>query len=204
MKLAELVTTSQRMAATRSRLEKQEALADLLGRAAADEVPILVSYLSGRTRQEALGIGYATLGPLWSVGAAPVPVLSLADVDGAFADLESISGAGSAVRRVEFLRELFRRATEDEKDFLRRLLVGELRQGSLEGIMVDGVARAPDVPPAAVRRAFMLSGDLSSVAPVALAEGERGLSRFRIELFRPVRPMLAQTAEDVAGALETL
>jgi DNA ligase-1 len=37
-----------------------------------------------------------------------------------------------------------------------------------------------------------------------LEEGEAGLSRFDIQLFRPVQPMLAQTAEDVTQALQEL
>ncbi len=70
MKFVELVETSKRMAATRSRLNKAEYLATLLGTATLDEVPLIVSYLSGTIPQGRVGIGYATLEPLRSVDAA--------------------------------------------------------------------------------------------------------------------------------------
>ena len=79
------------------------------------------------------------------------------------------------------------------RSFLVGLLVGELRQGALEGVMVDAVAARPALPAADVRRAAMLAGDLAARSPAAaLAEGAAGLARFALQLFRPVQPMLAQ------------
>ena len=204
MKFAELVETSKRMAATRSRLNKAEYLATLLGQATLVEVPLIVSYLSGTIPQGRVGIGYATLEPLRSVDAAAAPELELADVDKAFGELESISGAGSSRQRAEFLRELYRKATEGEQGFISRLLVGELRHGSLEGIMIEAVAKATEMPAADVRRALMLSADLGFVARTLISDGAAGLERFQVEVLRPVQPMLAQTADDVEDALTTL
>jgi DNA ligase-1 len=100
------------------------------------------------------------------------------------------------------LQDLFGRATEPEIDFLRRLLLGELRQAACEGVMTDAIARAADVPLPAVRRAAMLGGDLCATAHLALTQGRAGLDAVRLEILRPIQPMLASTAEDVAAALE--
>jgi DNA ligase-1 len=99
------------------------------------------------------------------------------------------------------LRALFERATASEQDFLVRLLVGELRQGALEGVMIDAIAAAAEVPVPHVRRAAMVTGSLRAVAAVAFTEGAAGLARFAIALQRPVQPMLAQPADDIAGAM---
>jgi DNA ligase-1 len=100
------------------------------------------------------------------------------------------------------LEELFSRATEPEQRLLVGLFVGELRQGALEGVMADAVARAASVPSADVRRAAMLAGNLATVAEVAIREGRGGLARFRLAPLTPIGPMLAQTAADIASGLE--
>jgi DNA ligase-1 len=118
------------------------------------------------------------------------------------------------VRREQALRALFERATADEQRFLTGLLLGELRQGALEGVMVDAIAAAADLPVPRVRRAAMYAGNLGAVARAALGNGALGnaalaqradaLDNFRLRLFSPVAPMLAQTAVDVDEALQSL
>jgi DNA ligase-1 len=204
MLLSDLVTVSTRVASTRARLEKIRALADLMRGLPQDEVGLAVSYLSGAPRQGRIGVGYSTVAGLSDVPPAPTPALTLRDVDGALARLASLKGAGSSAERRRTLGELLARATAAEQDFLRRLLLGNLRQGALEGIMADGIAAAASVPAGAVRRALMFSGDPAEVARAALGEGEAGLARFRLRLFTPLQPMLAQTAGDVDEALNAL
>jgi DNA ligase-1 len=89
------------------------------------------------------------------------------------------------------------RATDEVAGFVSWLLTGDLRQGALARLMVDAVAKAAGVPGALVRRALMLSGDLTRTAEVALAEGEEGLRRIGFELFRPIVPVLASTTESL-------
>jgi ATP-dependent DNA ligase len=129
------------------------------------------------------------------------PTLTITDVDRAFDRLGVTTGSGSAAARQQILRGVFERATAGETDFLRRLLVGELRQGALGGLMADAVARAASVPAALVRRAAMLSGDLGRTAAIALTEGAGGLRAVGLEVGRGVLPMLAAGAPDVAAAL---
>jgi ATP-dependent DNA ligase I len=200
--LADLVATSAAVAATRSRLAKVAALAACLRRAAPDEIPIVVSYLSGELRQRRTGIGWAALRDL--PPPAPVSSLEVGAVDRAFAVIESLSGPGSSVARRAELASLFERATAEEARFLAMLAGGELRQGALAGIVSDAVAAAAEVEPAAVRRAAMLAGDLQAVAQAALTQGAAGLAAFRLEVGRPVQPMLAKTAPSLEAALEGL
>ncbi|WP_199441322.1 ATP-dependent DNA ligase [Umezawaea beigongshangensis] len=200
MLLSEVVEVSATVAATRSRLAKVAALADLLRRSAA---PAVVSFLVGVPSQGRIGAGFRTVLDL-AAAPAPEPVLTVADVDSALAEFAATSGRGSAARRAELLAGLFGRATAAEQDFLKRLLTGELRQGALEGVMLDAVARAADVPGEVVRRAFMLSGRLPETAAAALSGGAAALAEFRLEVGRPVRPMLASPAESLSGALAEL
>jgi DNA ligase 1 len=204
MLLAELIDASRRVAETRSRLAKVEAMAQCLRRIEADEMALGVAYLSGDTAQGKVGIGYAMVREAWNSPPAPQPSLNLSDVHAAIGRVASLQGAGSSAARKTGLRQLFERATAPEQEFLGRLLLGELRQGALEGIMLDALARAAGLAPALVRRAAMRAGSISLVARAALTEGAAGLERFALTVFQPVQPMLAQPADDVADALGRL
>jgi DNA ligase-1 len=201
--LATLVDASQRAAGTSSRLGKRDAIAACLRGADPDEVEIAVAWLSGEARQGRIGVGWATLAALRGTPAAE-PQLTLREADAALGAVASAAGKGSAAARSATLRALFERATAAEQDFLVRLLVGELRQGALEGVMLDAVAAASGVPAADVRRAAMITGRLGEVARMAMAEGAAGLVRFAVALHRPVQPMLATPADDIAGAMARL
>jgi DNA ligase-1 len=199
MLLAEIAQASTDVAGTSSRLAKIGRLADCLARAAPEEVRPAVSYLSGVLPQGTIGVGWAALREL--PPPAGKPSLELLEVDAALARIAEVRGAGSQARRREELESLFGRATEAEQAFLTGLLLGGLRQGALEGVMTEAVAKASGLPAPAVRRALMLSGDLGEVAEAALGGGADALSLFRLELLRPIQPMLAQTADDVREAL---
>ncbi len=203
MLLARVVETSREMAATSKRLEKIERLASLLRQLSPEEVEIVVAYLSGSTRQGRIGVGYSTLRSSLAPPAAE-PSLGIGEVDRALEQLSRVSGAGSENRRRELLQSLFSRAIEPEQQFLSALLVGELRQGALEGIMFEALAKASGMSVDRIRRAAMMAGGVAPIARAAMAEGEAGLAKYDIQLFRPVQPMLAQTAEDVPDAFAEL
>jgi ATP-dependent DNA ligase I len=197
MLLAELARVSNEVAATPKRLAKIDLLAGLLREAEPDEVPVAVAYLSGYAPGGTIGVGWAAMRTLPDpAGAATLPVL---EVQVALQELRAATGPGSQARRRSLLADLFGRATAGEQRFLRALVLGELRQGALEGVMVEAVARAAEVPAGDVRRAAMLAGDLGEVARAAIAHED--LNRFRLTVLRPVQPMLAQSAEDVGDAL---
>jgi DNA ligase-1 len=202
-RLAELVRASSQVAGTSSRLAKIGALADFLKRLEPDEIAIALPYLSGDVRQGRLSLGYASLQGAMGAPAAS-PSLTLHEVDQAFAELKAVRGKGAAERRTARVSSLFARASAEEQDFLLRLLVGELRQGALEGVMLEAVASAASLPAAQVRRAAMLAGALAPVAAAALAGGDAALARFTVLPMQPVLPMLAQSAEDPEAALREL
>ncbi len=196
MLLNALVTTSNQVAATSGRLAKIALLSDLLKQASPGEIELAIAYLSGTIRQSKVGVGWATLQKAKThVGTSAR--LQLRDLDETLEKIATTSGKGSAGEKQRLLTDLFSRATAEEQDFLFRLLTGELRQGALEGIMVEAVAKARDLPASDVRRAMMLAGNLGAVA-----KGD--LRSFAIEMFRPIKPMLAKTANDVDEALAEL
>jgi DNA ligase-1 len=199
--LADLVATSGAVAATRSRIAKVTALADLLGRLEPDEIAVAVGFLTGEPRQGRIGVGWATIGSIDNPPAV-TPSLTLGELDEAVTAVEAMSGAGSTGERRTLLSSVLARATEAEADFVRRLFTGGLRQGALEGLMLDAVARASDIEPAIVRRAAMRNGDLGATARLALTDGRVGLEGVRFEVLQPVLPMLAGSSESVAAALE--
>jgi DNA ligase-1 len=199
--LAELVRASQRVGATTGRRSKVQELAWLLKSLAPDEVDIGVHYLSGEIPQGKIGVGYASVRAAAAIPAARAESLSIGETDRRLSQLAAVRGTGSAALRAESLKELFSRSTRDEQQFMLRLLIGELRQGALAGVMVDAIAAAADLPVAPVRRAAMYGKNLGEVASAAFAGGVEALAKFQLEIFSPVSPMLAQTAADVAEAL---
>ncbi|MGE5359855.1 MAG: ATP-dependent DNA ligase [Bacteroidales bacterium] len=204
MLLHDVVATSGAVSETSARLGKIARLAALLKRFSPAEVPVGIAYLSGVLPQGRIGIGGSAISQARPARAASEPSLEILDVDAAFERIAGLSGAGSTNAKVASLHDLLARATRDEQDFLVRLLFGELRQGALEGVMLEAIARAAGAAPAVVRRAAMAAGDLAEVAAVALLEGEAGLARFTVQIFQPVRPMLADSAEDAGAAIARL
>jgi DNA ligase 1 len=204
MRLRSLAETSDALAATRSRSAKVRLLSECLRALAPNERGTAVAWLSGIHPGGRLGIGAAAVGEARHVPPASRPELGIAETRAALDALRAISGKGSAERRRSSLAALLSRATDTEQQFLARLLLGELRQGALEGVMAEAIAAAAHIPPADVRRAIMLAGDVAAVAEAALAEGSAGLEHFRLALYEPLKPMLASPASDVTSALASL
>jgi len=202
--LHELVATSGAVANASSRLTKIAELAALLQRVTLPEIDVAVAFLSGELRQGRIGIGASAIRESKPLSAASRPVLALMEVDKVFDQIAATAGRGSPADRVRLLSDLLTRATADEQHFLVRLLAGELRQGALEGVLIEAVARAGRASPATVRRAVMMAGALAPVAHALIEHGESGLNRFTVRLFRPVQPMLACAAADIHEALTDL
>ena len=204
MKLATLVDTSRAIKGTRSRIRKRDLMSQCLLSAGRDEIKLVVSYLGGSLPQGKIGIGYALLRDLSREPTASAASVAVRDVDEAFTHIATMRGQGSQARRRETLGSLFARCTAEERDYLARLILGELRQGALEGVLVEGIAAASGIAVDEVRRAVMLAADPAVVAEVALNDGVAGLTQFRLEPLSPVKPMLAQPADGVDEALATL
>ncbi|MET7606105.1 ATP-dependent DNA ligase [Streptomyces avermitilis] len=202
MLLSRLAHVSQEVAATSARSRKIALLAELFRGADADDVPIVIPYLAGRLPQGRLGIGWKLLGR--PVTPASEPSLTVRDVDARLTAVGAVTGTGSQAERGRLMGELMAAATGAEQAFLRGLLTGEVRQGALDAVAVEGLAEATGAPPADVRRAVMLAGSLQTVARALLAQGPAALDDFRLTVGRPVLPMLAHTAASVAEAVDKL
>jgi ATP-dependent DNA ligase I len=198
--LVDLVSASKAVTETPARSRKVAILAELLQRLDTREVPIAVGFLTGVPRQGRVGVGYSTI---YGIDMAPAeePSVTLGELDAAIDRVLATTGSGSSARRREILESLLGRATADEVDFVKRLFTGGLRQGALAGVMTDAVAKAAGVPGELTRRALMLSGDLGRTAEIAMSSGEEGIRAVGFELFRPVLPMLASTAESAGDAV---
>jgi DNA ligase-1 len=199
--LAEIARAWEDVGATRSRSAKVARLAEVLDRLEAGELAAGTAMLAGEPRQGRIGVGWRTVGDL-AVPPAEAPTLTVTDVDARLAALAQESGAGSQGRRQAALEALWGAATATEQSFLAGLLLGNLRQGALEGVVLQAVADAAGVALDAVRRAAMLTGDLTRAARIAMADGAEGLAAVGLEVGRAVQPMLAQSAADVAEALD--
>lgn len=202
MLLADIAQTSREITAASARNEKIGLLARLFLAADPAEVPVVVTYLAGRLPQRRTGVGWATLAE--RPEPADRPRLTVPEVDAALERLAAVHGKGAQAERRRLLQGLLSAATPEEQDFLYRLLTGELRQGALDAFAVEGLAQAVGAAPDRVRRAVMFGGSLGEVARAVLGRGADALADFRLHVGRPVRPMLARSAEGVAEALERL
>ncbi|HET7909655.1 MAG TPA: ATP-dependent DNA ligase [Nitrospira sp.] len=204
MDLARLVDAVKHVRATSKKSEKIRILADTLRATSGEEAALAALYLSGSLPQGKIGVGWALIEQSLQQVLPIGEPLALTDVHQALDRLSEARGTGSTARRVAELRTLFSRASEDERRFLSQLLIGELRQGALEGVLLDAIAAASALPPAHVRQAFMFAPNIGEVAKAALLEGAAGLARYSLRLFIPVAPMLATSADNVQAALERL
>ncbi|KOV94877.1 ATP-dependent DNA ligase [Streptomyces sp. NRRL B-1140] len=202
MLLHRLARVSREVAATSARSRKTALLAELFRDAEAEDVPIVIPYLAGRLPQGRIGVGWKVLSH--PVAPAAEPGLTVREADARLAELAKVSGPGSQAERTRLVGELMGAATEDEQRFLLGLLTGEVRQGALDAVAVEGLAQATGAPSADVRRAVMLAGSLQTVAEALLADGPASLDRFRLTVGRPVLPMLAHSASSVAEAVDKL
>jgi DNA ligase-1 len=201
---SEVVALVHRVRATSRRNEKVALIADALRDTQGRESELLALYLTGSLPQGRIGLGWRTLQPVLAGGPAVGLPLKLADVDALLGAVAAESGAGSAERRQRVLRLLFERADEAGRRLLLELLTGELRQGALEGVVVEAIARAAALPATEVRRAAMYASSVGELARAALEDGAIGLARFSLRLLSPVAPMLASPAGDAEDALERL
>ena len=199
--LADVVRVSAAVASTTSRSRKIALLAELIAAVPVERVGGVVRVLTGTIPAPALGVGPARLMASRPGDAARESTLTLGALERRLVEVAATEGSGSVERKIALLGTLLARATADEQSFILRLCLGELRQGALEGVMVDAVARAFDVPAERVRRAHMLSGDLAETARLAASGDANALSRIGLRLFRPVAPMLSSSADSLDEAL---
>jgi DNA ligase-1 len=120
--------------------------------------------------------------------------------------LAEYEGSGSQERRINDIADLLADAEPDEARYIVRTIVGAMRLGVGEGTIRDAIATAffdgSDEAVHAVERAYEVTNDFRTVSETARDQGYDGLDALEVELFRPVKAMLAQKAEDIADALD--
>jgi len=204
MQLARLVELVDKVRATSKKTEKIALLADFLQQTQGREIELAAHYLAGTLPQGRIGVGWRMIEEATTDALPSGEPLTLLELDQTFAAIGTDEGPGSSQRKLALLRRLWERATHDERRFLGQLLMGELRQGAVEGLLLEAIAKAAHLPSADVRQTMMFGGNLGEIARAALEQGAAGLVRFSLKLFTPVAPMLASTVEDVEQALERL
>ena len=202
MLLARIADASDEVGRTTSRSAKIAILAAVISDLDTSETEAGIGLLLGLPRQGRIGIGWATAAKL-AVTPTASSSLEVKDIDQMFQQLASMRGPGSESERRHMLTSVLGRATSIELDFLRRVLIGELRQGAVSGVLTDAVALSAGVPRSLMRRAVMLRGNLGEAALVANVDGKDGLESVAIQVGRAIEPMLAGTAPTPAEALES-
>ncbi len=202
--IQDLVELSKKVGSTARKKEKVSLLADFFRRAKGEEIALAVRYLSAQLPQGRLGIGWAMLQEVLQDLPGHPRSRSLIEIDRFFEEISREKGEGSSERKITLLRTIFSSLQQDGKEFLTELILGEIRQGALEGLVLEAIARASSLPMGRLRQSLMFSGDIGKVAQVALEEGMTGLFHFRPRLFHPISPMLANPVEGGVEALERL
>jgi DNA ligase 1 len=204
MEWARLVELVGRVRATSKKGEKVGLIAEVLRQTHERETELAALYLTGTLPQGRIGVGWRTLQPALPSGPEVGEPLTLARVDEALSAVAGETGPGSTERRLGRLRALLEAADDAGRQLLVELLMGEVRQGALDGVVIEAIARASGLTPSDVRRAAMYASGLGELARAALEEGAPGLARFSLRLLSPVAPMLASPAGDAEEALERL
>ncbi len=202
--LKNLVEISERVSATTKKKGKASLLAHFLREAKGKEIFLVAFYLSGELPQGRLGVGWAMLQEALKESSFQSNPVSLIDLDRYFEIIAEEKGPGSSRRKIQIFREVFSRSDEKEKEFLVKLIMGEIRHGALKGLVLEAVAQASSLSADRLQRSFMFSGNIGEVARTAMEEGASGLSRFQPSLFHPISPMLASPVEGEEEAIERL
>ena len=181
---------------TRGRLAKRALVAAYLAGVPESDLPHAVAFLTGRPFPVTDPRTLSVRGLPRAAGDSAGEPLAVGDVAAAFADIAEATGAGSRARREARLVELATRATPSEREYLARIIGGEMRTGVSDGLVLEAIAAAAGVPAESVRRAALFLGDLTAVAMLARRGGAAALERAEPQLFVPMLPMLAEIADD--------
>jgi len=127
--------------------------------------------------------------------------LSILEVRHTFETIAETSGYGSRERKELLVETLLGKASPLEAKYIVKIFIGEMRTGFHEGLMEMAVAKAFDLPFEMVQTASMLVGDTGEVAAIAKVKGKEGIVKLEFKVFRPIKPMMAQMAEDVNEAI---
>ena len=204
----ELAQLCRRVEATTKRNEKIALISTFLKSIGPEEVPLATLFLAGKAFPESdprvLEISYATISDAGkNLGQSRLTEhpLTIRDVYDRLEKIAQTSGSKSRDRRLSLLQTILTQASQVEAEYLTRMMLGEMRIGVVEGVLLDAIGEASGVPRDLVRRAHMLHGDIGDVASLAMSRGASALERINLRLFVPIKPMLAEMADDAQQVL---
>jgi DNA ligase-1 len=204
----ELAQLCQRVEATSKRNEKIALISNFLKSIGPEEVPLATLFLAGKAFPESdprvLEISYATVSEARKkLGQSQLTEhpLMIRNVYDTLERIAETSGPRSRERKLSLLQTILTQTSPVEAEFLTRMMLGEMRIGVVEGVLLDAIAEASEVARDLVRRAHMLHGDIGDIAGLAMSKGSTALEKISLRLFVPVKPMLAEMAEDAQQVL---
>ena len=204
----ELAQLCRRVEATTKRNEKIALISTFLKSIGPEEVPLATLFLAGKAFPESdprvLEISYATISDAGkNLGQSRLTEhpLTIRDVYDTLEKIAQTSGSKSRDRRLSLLQTILTQASQVEAEYLTRMMLGEMRIGVVEGVLLDAIGEASGVPRDLVRRAHMLHGDIGDVASLAMSRGASALELINLRLFVPIKPMLAEMADDAHQVL---
>lgn len=208
MLFKDLAGLARRLEGLKSRTEKVGILAQTLRGLSPEEGEIVVRLLTGRVFPEYsevnLGVGWSLLSAAYrSVKGSPalfLRPLTVSEVYRRLSEIAQATGEESRRRKLKLLQALFASMDEVELEYLIRFITGEPRIGANEGMVLEALAKLANTDYDTVRRVYMFTGDLGDLAK-SILEGRRP-EEITLQLFRPVKPMLAEMASDVRRALK--
>lgn len=201
MLLREIVEYHKKIKHTTSKNAKVGILADLIKKIPDDELSIGIGLISANIPVGKIGIGWATIRRvIRSKTKSGSQSISLVDLKNLLDKLSEVSGKGSQAEKHRVLSMIYQDLAEDEVFFLSNALLGEIRQGAGEKLILSAIGGAYGVPESELKRAYLYGMD---IAEIVLAI-RRGIFRPTPQIFRPIRPMLAYPSDTVSEAMEEL
>jgi DNA ligase-1 len=108
--------------------------------------------------------------------------------------IANLEGKGSQEMKMRYVSSILNDATPQEAKFILKILLGTLRLGIAENTVMDALAIAftgEKENREVIENAYNVSSDLGKVAQVVSTGGIEHIRKFQIQLFNPIRPMLA-------------
>ena len=207
---SEFANVCQSLEATTKRTLKVELLAKFLSSLSREEIVPTISFFTGHpftgSDKRVLDISGRTLWKINHLSSRQSTLasnaVSVSDVFHVFERVTGVSGPGSRVKKELLIGSLLNRMSDVEAEYLARIIFGEMRIGAVEGIILESIANASSVSLEEIRRAYLLLGDISLVGKLALTEGHEAVRRVGVQLFVPIRPMLAEMATSIENVLK--
>ena len=191
MQFKVVVEYSKRLKQLSSRNAKIGIIADFLSRLSGKEAIIGVNYISGRVRQGKLNIAWRGLSELLNSDIRASRSPSVVQVDKYLERAQSVSGK----EKLSSLRPLFAQLSKEERKYLVSLIAGEVQQGAGEGLVKLSVANLFGLSDEEIEKAYLQKPDIAELFAFLHSHGKKALDRLGINIFSPVKPMLAQIAE---------